>query len=352
LNFIRENGYRAVVSQVWVVERADTTDTAAPVSAITSPVAAARLTGGLADVSGTATDGAGSGILSVEAGVDGGSGISWRPVTQLRSDGGWNYRWDLPADGTYTLFVRATDRAGNLETPGAGVSVVVNQTPPAAVTGVSAFDTPSDSGSSISISWVLSADDGAGADDISSYKIERREGVSGSFSLAGTVSAGTGSFTDTAVVDATQYYYRIIVLDLAGNQTASAVYGPVISINNDGSDVTPPENVTGLSGTPGNGFVYLVWTRSPDTAQDLVDQLLDISVDGGINWGVADPGYTDGGVLSLGKEASFRLVDGLTNATGYRFRIRVKDSSNNFSTGTSTGVITPSATAVTTVTVL
>ena len=347
MNFIRENGYRAVVSQVWVAERADTTDIAAPVSAITSPVAAAHLTGGLAELTGTATDGAGSGILSVEVGVDGGSGISWRPVTQLRGDGGWNYRWDLPSDGTYTLFVRATDRAGNLEAAGAGVSVVVNQTAPVAVTGVSAFDTPADSGGSINILWVLSADDGAGANDISSYRIDRREGSTGSFSLAGTVSAGTGSFTDAAVSDGPQYYYRITALDLAGNQTASAVYGPVISINNDGSDVTPPEPVTGLSGTPGNGFVYLTWTRSVNTALDVVDQLLDISVDGGSTWGVVGPNYTDGGVFSLGKEASFRLAEGLVNGTGYRFRIRVKDSSNNISAGTLTGVITPNATAVT-----
>ncbi|MEK7079030.1 MAG: right-handed parallel beta-helix repeat-containing protein, partial [Patescibacteria group bacterium] len=65
--------------------------------------------------------------------------------------------------------------------------------------------------------------------------------------------------------------------------------------------------------------------------------------------GVSSPDYTDGGVVSLGKEASFRLVEGLVNGTNYRFRIRVKDSSNNISAGTLTGVITPSATAVTTV---
>src|SRR3989304_1931536 len=351
LNFIRENGYRAVVSQVWVVERADTTDTAAPVSAITAPVVSAQLSGGLSDVTGTATDGAGSGILSVEVGIDGGSGASWRPVTQLRSDGGWSYRWSLPADGAYTLYVRATDRAGNLEVPGAGVFVVVNQTPPAAVTGVSAYDTAIDSGNSISILWTLSADDdGGGADDLSSYRIERREGITGSFALAGTVSAGIGSYIDAATVDGTQYYYRIVAVDLAGNQTASAVYGPAISIDNNIPDGTPPEDVTGLTGTPGNGFVYLAWTKSVNTALDLVDQLLDISTDGGTTWGVVGPAYTDGGVVNLGKEPSFRLVEGLTNGTGYRFRVRVKDSSNNTSLqGALTGVLTPSATAGTTV---
>src|SRR3972149_1799534 len=355
LNFIRENGYRAVVSQVWVVERADTTDTAAPVSGITAPVVAAQLSGGLSDVTGTATDGAGSGILSVEVGVDAGDvsspGIFWRPLAWLRSDGGWRYRWSLPADGAYTLYVRATDRAGNLEVPGAGVSVVVNQTPPATVTGVSAYDTAMDSGSSIRILWTLSADDdGGGADDLSSYRIERREGITGSFALAGTVSAGIGSYIDAATVDGTQYYCRIVAVDLAGDQTASAVYGPAISIDNNIPDGTPPEDGTGLTGTPGNGFVYLAWTKSVNTALDLVDQLLDISTDGGATWGGGGPGYTDGGVVNLGKEASFRLVEGLGNGVKYRFRVRVKDSSNNTSLpGALTGVLTPSATAVTTV---
>jgi parallel beta-helix repeat protein len=150
-------------------------------------------------------------------------------------------------------------------------------------------------------------------------------------------------------VDGTSYYYRVEAEDLAGNRTVSAVYGPVISINNNGSDVTAPEEVTELSGTPGDGFMHLSWTGSIDTALDLVDQLVDISADGGITWGITGPGYSDGGFLSLGKEADFYLAEGLANGTDYRFRIRVKDSSGNISAGTLTGVLTPSAAAVTTV---
>ncbi|MDO8446731.1 MAG: Ig-like domain-containing protein, partial [Deltaproteobacteria bacterium] len=38
--------------------------------------------------------------------------------------------WTLPSDGSYTIKSRATDMAGNVETPGAGVSVTVDKTPP------------------------------------------------------------------------------------------------------------------------------------------------------------------------------------------------------------------------------
>jgi hypothetical protein len=196
LNFIRENGYRAVISQVWLVERADTGDTQAPSSAITFPAASAQLTGALVEVTGTSTDGAGSGVLSVEVGVDDGSGISWYPVTQLRGDGGWTYRWSLPEDGPYTLYARARDRAGNLETPGPGIGVVVNQRPPAAATGISAFDSSEDSGGSIEVSWQLSADDGGGSDDVTGYELERRADSSADFSVVGAVSSGVGSFTE------------------------------------------------------------------------------------------------------------------------------------------------------------
>ena len=38
----------------------------------------------------------------------------------------WNYHWLLPSEGGYyTLRTRATDGAGNVETPGAGITVYV-----------------------------------------------------------------------------------------------------------------------------------------------------------------------------------------------------------------------------------
>ncbi|MDF1555163.1 MAG: right-handed parallel beta-helix repeat-containing protein, partial [Deferrisomatales bacterium] len=341
LQFVRDNGYRAAVSQVWLVEEQTAGDSAAPVSSVTFPAAGAHLTGGLVEVAGTASDGAGSGVASVEVGVDTGAGPTWRPVTAFGSDGRWTYRWTLPADGSVTLTSRATDRVGNREAPGAGVAAVVNQTPPAAATGLSTTDTEADAGGSVSLYWTLSVDDGAGANDVTGYTVERGTTAGGPFALVGSAAAGVGTIADATTVDATLYYYRVVAADQAGNRTTSAVYGPVISINNTVPDATPPEEVTGLTATPGNGFVYLRWTRSLDTARDLLDQFLDVSADAGATWGTA---------TSLGKEANFRLVAGLTNDTPYQFRLRVNDTANP--ANTSTGVVvsaTPRATAVTTV---
>ena len=349
LNVSRQSGYRAVVSQAWLVERADTTDIEDPQTSITSPLAGTQLTDGLVAVTGTSTDGIGSGILSVEIGIDDGQGIEWQPVTQLRTDGSWTYRWNLPADGPYILHSRGRDNAGNLEQPGAGIGVVVNQKNPEPATELSAFDTIADAGGSIEILWSLSADDGGGTNDVTTYEIERREGISGNFINVGAVVSGIASFSDATTTDAIEYYFRVVSEDVAGNRTNSAIYGPVISIFNNGTDLIAPDNVTGFNGTPGNEFMYLTWTRSVDTDLDLVDQILDISRDNGVNWGISGPNYDAGDTLNLGKESNFRLVTGLDNGVGYLFRIRVVDSSGNISAGTVTGQLTPDSTAVTSI---
>jgi len=205
LQFIRENGYRAAVSAVWLVERANTTDTTVPSSSIDFPLAGAELTGGLIEVTGTAADNSGgSGLLSVEVGVDDGSSISWRPVSQLMSDGHWLYRWTLPADGTYTLHSRALDRAGNREPVGTGVNVVSNQGSPAPATGLSVYDTPADSGGQITVNWQLSGDDGA---DVSGYEVERALSSIGPFAVVGSVADG---IVDKKFVTRGRCYGRII----------------------------------------------------------------------------------------------------------------------------------------------
>ena len=349
LNFVRESGYRAVVSQVWLVEGTDSDDAVEPQSTIVTPLIGSQVTGGLIEITGISTDVGGSGILSVEIGIDNGQTLVWHPVTQLRTDGGWTYRWNLPTDGFYTLHSRAQDNAGNIESIGVGVNVVVNQETPEPVSNLSAFDTIADGGSSIDVLWTLSEDDGGGSGDVNTYDIERREGVAGDFIIVGTVLAGVSNFSDTTTTDGIEYYYRVATVDFAGNRANSVTFGPVISIDNDGSDVTAPIDITGLTGTPGNEFMYLTWTRSVDTDLDLVDQILDISRDNGVNWGISGPNYDAGDTLNLGKESNFRLVTGLDNGVGYLFRIRVVDSSGNISAGTVTGQLTPDSTAVTSI---
>jgi hypothetical protein len=68
-------------------------------------------------ISGTATDSGGV-VGGVEVSVDGGT--SWHPAV---GRGSWTYDWTPASSGTFTIRTRATDDSGNLETPGAGITV-------------------------------------------------------------------------------------------------------------------------------------------------------------------------------------------------------------------------------------
>lgn len=96
-------------------------DTTAPTSQITSPVAGSVLTAGQAySVSGTATDAGGGTVTKVEVSINGGS--TW---VQAVGQTNWTYQWTPALGGAVTWLSRATDSNGNVETPGAGISVTV-----------------------------------------------------------------------------------------------------------------------------------------------------------------------------------------------------------------------------------
>ena len=344
LDVVRENGFRAVLSQLWLVESDRMADAVLPVAAITAPVDGARIGGTLAFVTGTASDDVG--LAGVDVGVTSGTTTTWYPVTSLRSDGSWNFRWALPAEGAYTLSARSRDLAGNTGVSTETVDVVVDRSPPGAPTLVAAWDTPADSGGSVTVGWELSLDDGAGDNDVDLYRVERTLAGDVVYAPVGTVDAGTSTFVDPSVEDGVSYVWRVVAVDLASNEGASASTSAARSFNNlSGGDVTPPEDVTALAGTPGDQFVFLSWTASANTAGDLTDYLLDVSTDGGATWGVVAPGFSDGGTLVVRKGKVDQLVQSLTNGSGYRFRLRARDGAGNVSAGTLTNVITPSNTA-------
>jgi len=94
-------------------------DNSAPTSTITAPTEGAALRGASFVITGAATDGPGADISKVEVSVNGGA---WLTATGTTS---WSFVWTLPANGLYTIQSRATDAAGNVESPGPGVTVGV-----------------------------------------------------------------------------------------------------------------------------------------------------------------------------------------------------------------------------------
>ncbi len=68
--------------------------------------------------------------------------------------------------------------------------------PPLSPTEVRAFDTRNDNGHSITIKWKLSADDGAGLNNVTMYEILRADSPDGEFISRGVVAAGASTYDD------------------------------------------------------------------------------------------------------------------------------------------------------------
>ena len=112
-------------------------DTTAPASTTSFPASGGEYNAAgwdagcpTAGLCGTYADGSGSGVTEVEVSIRRGSGNYWdgtgfSSATEVWNDadlagGDWSYELDaadLPADGNYTIRVRASDDVGNTETP-------------------------------------------------------------------------------------------------------------------------------------------------------------------------------------------------------------------------------------------
>ncbi len=127
VNLLADMGAQPSTLQSGLTAASASTDTTAPVSAITSPSSGASLNDGTSvTISGTATDSGGGVVAGVEVSAD--SGKTWHPVTTMSpaaSSVTWSYTWIAHGTPATTIESRATDDSGNIETPSAGVSVNV-----------------------------------------------------------------------------------------------------------------------------------------------------------------------------------------------------------------------------------
>jgi subtilisin family serine protease len=133
---------------------------------------------------------------------------------------------------------------------------VVN--PPQAVGNLQAVNTPLSLGGSLTLTWLKSGDDGAGANNVTKYTVYRRQGTTGTWIDLKDLATGTVQYVDATTTDGLPYYYK--VRTWAGTlYSDSAVVGPVQS-----SDDLPPPAVTTLQAADrphdSGGAIVLNWT--------------------------------------------------------------------------------------------
>ena len=340
LDLIGISGLRTVFSSAVLIKNSQP-DNVSPTIQITSPVGGELLPSAVHVIAGVADD-IGVGLNLVEVGIQKtGGALQWYPVTSINSEGEWYYQWSNPASGEYTITGRATDSNGNLAVSEAKI-VMVDGIIPAPVSGLF-VQTILDGTEFVRLTWVKSADDGAGENDVDRYEIFRNGAGLLPEVLIGQVVNGIVQFDDNAVSLGPDYYYLVRTLDAAGNFADTGVFGPVSLTGI--ADITPPEDVTGLSAqaTQHSGSdtsVFLNWSGSANSEGDLIDQRLYISTDG-ISFGNNNPDYTNGLPISLGRDLRNYQVTNLAAGINYDFLITTIDEVLNESSGASAS-ITPS----------
>ena len=212
----------------------DNTD---PSSSVSFPANNATLTtanynagcgGTTPDVCGSASDTgtSPSGVDKVEVSIQRASdskywdGSTWVAAATWNLASGttsWSYGFSPAADESYAVVSRATDKATNEETPGSGISFLVDDTAPSSSASSPQYST------STSITVTYSANDPgffpSGLDKVELYA--HTPGIAG-YALAGTDNTPdtTQSFSFTATVDGSYDFYTV-AYDKAGNVEAA-----------------------------------------------------------------------------------------------------------------------------------
>jgi hypothetical protein len=117
--------------------------------------------------------------------------------------------------GSSVLGAEETPSSSN-ETP------VAIQAPPAPPTNVAAKDIPNDKGGAITISWEKSADDGAGAKNVTEYEILRSNKRDEGYEVIGNAAPGGTSFSDNAAKNRVLYFYKIRAISPFGTSESTS----------------------------------------------------------------------------------------------------------------------------------
>ncbi|MGW1754505.1 PA14 domain-containing protein [Streptomyces mirabilis] len=153
----------------------------------------------------------------------------------------------VPATGdTYYYEVRAHDKAGNESAGTADQAVTaVDRTALAAPAGLIATSMSR----GLQLDW-------NGVTGAVSYRVYRATSENGVYAQVG--STDKLSYLDTSALESVAYYYRVTVLDAAGNESARSV-----AAAGEREDLTPPPAVTGLTVTPTEYGFELEWDKNP-----------------------------------------------------------------------------------------
>jgi len=125
VNLLADMGSQPATLESGLVPATASTDTSPPTSTITAPSSGSTVTAGSPiTISGTAVDFGGGAVAAVEVSLDGGQ--TWHPTVGREN---WSYSATFANSGTLSVQSRAVDDSGNLEVPGAGITLAAAPQP-------------------------------------------------------------------------------------------------------------------------------------------------------------------------------------------------------------------------------
>jgi hypothetical protein len=238
-----------------------------------------------------------------------------QPITAYKGDG-TKAITGLDNGTLYTFTVIAVDINNNKNT---GVTTAVtpaasgpsDTTPPADVTGLGGI--PGDT--QVTLNWTDPADD-----DLAFIEVTFTPAATG-VTQPIVVAKGVETKIITGLANGTPYTFTVKAEDTSNNKTTGATTEAITPAAPGSSDTTPPANVTGLGGIPGDAQVSLNWTNPTDTDLASIQITFTPTADG-----VAQP-------IAVDKGAGTKIISGLANGTSYMFTVKAADTSGNLNTG-------------------
>jgi len=156
------------------------------------------------------------------------------------------------------------------------------------------------------------------------FKIERKEGLTGTFAEIAMVGANVSSYADTGLTDGTTYCYQVRAYNGAGDSPYTNEDCNTTSL----PDIIPP-NISAVSVNPISYYsATITWTT-------------DEPADSQIEYGLTP---ASGSFTSLDSPLTTghgQTLNGLTPSTLYYYRVISKDGSSNLATGSQAIFTTP-----------
>jgi len=188
----------------------------------------------------TATNGAASGMTSIDIGVSEPRSTSVGDSLQLVGSGAayGDFSWQAPATASPGL-----PNAGQSFTGGGG-----DTTPPSTPGGLSALA----GDATVTLDWL----DGTES-DLAGYDVLRGTSAGGPYARVNTALLLSSDYSDFGVANGTAYFYVVRAVDTTGNVSGDSAEASAVP-----EDTTAPSAPVGLGAAAGDSFIDLDWADS------------------------------------------------------------------------------------------